>query len=85
VVDEDIDIDNPRSLEWAMATRFQGHRDLVVRQGEKGSSLDPSANPETRETTKLGFDMTIPAGGAPEKFLRPDPPVKVDLKDYLKD
>ena len=85
VVDEDIDIDDPRSLEWAMATRFQGHRDLVVRQGEKGSSLDPSANPETRETTKLGFDMTIPAGGAPEKFLRPEPPVKVDLKDYLKD
>ena len=83
VVDEDIDIDDPRALEWALATRFQGDRDLVVRPGEKGSSLDPSADPETRETTKLGFDLTIPAGGAPEKFLRPEPPVKVDLEDYL--
>jgi len=83
VVDEDIDLDDPRALEWAMATRFQGDRDLVVRPGEKGSSLDPSADAETRETTKLGFDLTIPTGGASEKFSRPDPPVDVDLADYL--
>lgn len=84
VVDEDIDIDDPRALEWALATRFQGDQDLVVRSGERGSSLDPSADPETRETTKLGFDLTIPTGATREKFLRPDPPLKVDRKDYLK-
>lgn len=83
VVDEDIDLDDPRALEWAMATRFQGDRDLVVRSGEKGSSLDPSADAETRRTTKLGFDLTIPAGGAPDSFRRPDPPMAVDLDDYL--
>jgi UbiD family decarboxylase len=83
VVDEDIDIDDPRALEWALATRFQGDRDLVLRRGEKGSSLDPSADPETRETTKLGFDLTVPAGAAPEKFQRPGPPMAVDPADYL--
>ncbi|MBN1453690.1 MAG: UbiD family decarboxylase, partial [Anaerolineales bacterium] len=29
VVDKDIDIYNPLEVEWAMATRFQGDRDLV--------------------------------------------------------
>ncbi|MGC9308176.1 MAG: UbiD family decarboxylase, partial [Thermoplasmatota archaeon] len=42
VVDDDIDIHDPDQIEWAMATRFQGDRDLVTRQ-EKGSSLDPSS------------------------------------------
>ncbi len=30
VVDQDIDIYDPLEVEWAMATRFQGDRDLVV-------------------------------------------------------
>ncbi len=30
VVDQDIDIYNPLEVEWAMATRFQGDRDLLV-------------------------------------------------------
>ncbi len=32
VVDKDIDIYNSLEVEWAMATRFQGDRDLVVRE-----------------------------------------------------
>jgi len=59
VVDEDIDIHDLNQVEWAMATRFQGSKDMIVKQ-EKGSSLDPSADPITRETTKIGFDLTIP-------------------------
>ncbi|RLC62228.1 MAG: UbiD family decarboxylase, partial [Chloroflexi bacterium] len=59
VVDNDIDIRDPSQLEWAMATRFQGDRDMVIKR-EKGSSLDPSADPVTRDTTKIGFDLTIP-------------------------
>ncbi len=34
VVDKDIDIYNPLEVEWAMATRFQGDRDLVVLPSE---------------------------------------------------
>jgi len=60
IVDEDIDISDPAEVEWAVATRFQGDRGLIVKQGEIGSSLDPSADPETRKTTKVGFDATKP-------------------------
>jgi 2,5-furandicarboxylate decarboxylase 1 len=64
VVDEDIDIYDPLQVEWAMATRFQGDRDLVVFDKEPGSSLDPSAEAGTKLTTKLGFDLTAPLGEA---------------------
>jgi 2,5-furandicarboxylate decarboxylase 1 len=60
VVDKDIDIYNPQEMEWAMATRFQGDVDMVVKDKEPGSSLDPSAEPGTKMTTKIGFDLTKP-------------------------
>jgi UbiD family decarboxylase len=82
VVDEDIDIHNPSEVEWAMATRFQGDRDLVVKR-EKGSSLDPSSDLRTRETTKMGFDLTIPAERDPKDFKRPGLPLKLDPREYL--
>ncbi len=62
VVDDDIDITNPHEVEWAFTTRFQADKDMIVKEHETGSSLDPSANPETRETTKVGFDLTVPVG-----------------------
>ena len=60
IVDDDIDINDPMEVEWAIATRFQGDRGLVMKVGETGSSLDPSADPETRKTAKVGFDATKP-------------------------
>jgi len=81
VVDDDIDIHNPDEIEWAMATRFQGDRDLVVKR-EKGSSLDPSSDLKTRETIKMGFDLTIPAERDPKDFKKPEFPLKLDVKDY---
>jgi len=83
VVDSDIDITNPQSVEWAMATRFQGDKDLVIKTGVKGSSLDPSSNPETRETVKVGFDCTIPLNREKADFIKPKPGMKVKLEDYL--
>ena len=82
IVDADIDIDDAAQLEWAMATRFQGGRDLWVRTGQRGSSLDPSSDLATRETAKVGFDLTAPVGRAAE-FSRPRAPVDIDLDDYL--
>jgi len=82
IVNDDIDIADWSQVEWAMAPRFQGSRDLVVEHA-KGSSLDPSADPETRETTKMGFDLTIPRDRNPDHFKRPDLPLQVDLDDYL--
>ena len=82
IVDDDIDIHKPEEIEWAMATRFQGDRDLIIKQ-EKGSSLDPSSDLETRMTTKMGFDLTIPWGKDPKGFKRPELPMKLDIQDYV--
>ncbi|NJD99211.1 UbiD family decarboxylase [Thermococcus sp. LS1] len=58
VVDEDINIYDDREIEWAIATRFQADRDLVVVPNARGSSLDPSA--EKSLTAKWGIDATKP-------------------------
>jgi UbiD family decarboxylase len=58
VVDEDIDPRNPGQVEYAISTRSQADRDLVIIPGAKGSSLDPSSDQENLLTTKLGIDAT---------------------------
>ncbi len=68
VVDQDIDIYDPLAVEWALATRFQGDRQMVVQPREQGSSLDPSAHPETHATTKIGFDLTKPLRAKGKNF-----------------
>jgi 2,5-furandicarboxylate decarboxylase 1 len=63
IVDNDIDIYDPHDVEWAIATRFQADRDLVVLENQPSSSLDPSATHvpgEKTRTTKVGLDATIP-------------------------
>ncbi|MCF6776814.1 UbiD family decarboxylase [Thiotrichales bacterium 19X7-9] len=57
VVDADIDIDDPEHIEWAIATRFQAQRDLVVINQALGSKLDPSAKAHGL-SSKLGLDAT---------------------------
>ena len=83
VVDDDIDIENPSEIEWALATRFQGDKDMIVRTKEKGSSLDPSSDMAMRETTKVGFDLTKPLVSKGKDFSRPELPLKINLDDYL--
>jgi len=82
IVDEDIDIHNPHEVEWAMATRFQGDKNMIVKK-EKGSSLDPSSDLATRMTAKVGFDLTIPWGRDPKDFRKLELPMKLNVKDYL--
>jgi UbiD family decarboxylase len=63
VVDTDINPYDPAEVEWAIATRFQADRDLVVLADQPGSSLDPSAThqPGMKSlTAKMGLDATIP-------------------------
>ncbi|BAD85118.1 3-octaprenyl-4-hydroxybenzoate decarboxylyase [Thermococcus kodakarensis KOD1] len=67
VVDEDINIYDDREVEWAVATRFQPDRDLVIVPNARGSSLDPSA--EKGLTAKWGIDATKPLGRK-EEFER---------------
>jgi len=63
VVDEDVNPFDPHDVEWAIATRFQADRDLMVIADQPSSSLDPSALhvPGLKSrTAKMGLDATIP-------------------------
>ena len=62
VVDPDIDIFNDAEMDWALATRFQPDRDLVVESGMRTLPLDPSLNPGARTGSKAGFDLTVAFG-----------------------
>lgn len=81
VVDGDIDIYDPAQVEWALATRFQGDVDLIVKAREQGSSLDPSAESGTHFTTKLGFDLTRPLVAHGKDFNRAPFPV-IDVSRF---
>ncbi len=85
VVDDDIDIEDPDAVEWALATRTQMDKDLILKPGEYGSSLDPSADQVTRKTCKVGIDATIPLGAAREGFLKSKIPHQDEVRteDYV--
>ncbi|HDH06808.1 MAG TPA: UbiD family decarboxylase [Thermoproteales archaeon] len=69
VIDPDINIDDPSDIEWALATRFQASKDLVVIRNVRGSSLDPSADQINLLTDKIGFDATMPIKNK-QKYLK---------------
>ena len=90
VVDGDIDLYDPHDVEWAIATRFQADRDLMVWEDQPSSSLDPSATHvpgQKSRSAKMALDATIP-------WDRPDgctrlhefqrvPFPKADVSEYL--
>ena len=74
VVDEDIDVHNPMDVEWAIATRVQADRDVVIIPGARAKPLDPSLAvmpPGVVPTgAKMGIDATISEGIPKERFER---------------
>ncbi len=84
VVDSDIDIYDPRDVEWAIATRFQGGEDLIVIPNVRGSTLDPSANQNTGLTTKIGIDATRPLGVPKERFKRATIPSNRKVRELIR-
>lgn len=85
VVDTDVDLYDPLAVEWALATRFQADRDLVLLEKQPGSSLDPSGlhvPGQKSLTAKLGFDCTIPWGADRSKFTKGQYG-QVDLAAYV--
>ncbi len=82
VVDADIDIYDPLAVEWALATRFQGDRQMLVLDKAPGSSLDPSAEPGSYLTTRVGFDLTRPLSARGKEFGKAAFP-KIDLELLL--
>jgi len=83
VVDEDVDVHNPAEVEWAVATRFQADRDLIVVSGALGSILDPSTTVQSTRhgavtpvgsmqgiSAKMGLDATRPLAYEEHVFTR---------------
>ena len=84
VVDEDVDIYDPLAVEWAIATRFQADKDLVIKEKQPGSSLDPSGihvPGKKTKTAKIGLDATIPEH-VDEKNYEKVSYTFVDVDDY---
>ncbi|MGQ9665977.1 MAG: UbiD family decarboxylase [Anaerolineae bacterium] len=63
VVDEDINPFDVKEVEWAIATRVQADRDIIIWSDQPSSSLDPSARHipgQKARTAKMAVDATIP-------------------------
>ena len=73
VVDDDIDVFDGTDVEWAIATRVQADKDVVIVSGARSKPLDPSL-PETQgripTTAKMGVDATIPDDVPRERYHR---------------
>jgi 2,5-furandicarboxylate decarboxylase 1 len=86
VVDVDVDPQDDQEVEWALATRFQADRDLIVIPELRGQPIDPSSKwtGEGFLTTKMGLDATRPKKEGFEKVDVPEE-VKRRLSPVLKD
>jgi 2,5-furandicarboxylate decarboxylase 1 len=86
VVDLDVDPQDDQEVEWALATRFQADRDLIVIPELRGQPIDPSSRwtGEGFLTTKMGLDATRPKKEGFEKVDVPEE-VKRRLSPVLKD
>ncbi len=80
VVDDDINVDDPTDIEWAIATRFRADEDLVVINHVRGSTLDPVAlDPIQGITTKVGIDATRPIKSDVSRFRKGVIPASIDV------
>ncbi len=84
VVDLDVDLYDEAHVEWAIATRFQADRDLVLLRNQPSSSLDPSASQvpgQKARTAKMGLDATVPMDERRSEYERVSYE-QVDLAEY---
>src|SRR5262249_33729063 len=73
VVDDDIDVNDPMEVEWAIATRVQGDKDVMIVGNARATPLDPSL-PQgfgvVPTGAKVGIDATIPDSIPREHYER---------------
>jgi 2,5-furandicarboxylate decarboxylase 1 len=85
VVDHDVDVFDDRQMNWALATRCQPDRDIVIVTHARGSDLDPSTK-EDGYTAKWGVDATAKpslASYTPRHAVPADVWDRIRLEDYL--
>lgn len=87
VVEDDVDIEDPRQVEWSLAARFRGHEDLIVLPGVKADRCDPVH--ENLTVTKIGMVATTrPGDGEPggrSEFVRPPADIYQRVRQNLAD
>jgi 2,5-furandicarboxylate decarboxylase 1 len=88
VTDADIDVFDPEQVEWAIATRVQVEKDVVIVPGMgRAKPLDPVLPPEMDPMliTRLGIDATMPEGIPAARYERIQYPhlEEVDIGDLL--
>ena len=89
IVDDDIDVFDPVDVEWAVATRVQADRDVLIVPNARAKPLDPSlplpVEGKIPTTAKMGIDATIPENIPRERYQRIVyfNQGKVELKNYL--
>ena len=87
VVDDDIDINQPEDVLWAIATRVNPHTDLMYgASGSKGHAYMPAERMSAKEQVSMfeggiGIDATVPIN-AREHFTRARYPV--DKMDFTR-
>lgn len=85
VVDHDIDIFNDQRVQWAVGTRCQADRDVMIVSNVGGSDLDPS-DLKDGVTAKMGIDATAkPLLGSftPRHRVPKDVFDRLELKDFV--
>ena len=90
IVDDDIDVFDGVDVEWAIATRVQADKDVVIVSGARSKPLDPSLPPvpgRIPTTAKMGIDATIPEDVPRERFERISYAYadSLNLEDFLGD
>ena len=84
IVDHDVDIFNDRQVNWAIATRCQPDRDILIVTNARGSDLDPSTK-EDGYTGKWGVDATAKpslAAYTPRHRIPKEVWQRINLKDF---
>jgi len=83
-VDKDVNLYDPNDVNWAITTRFNPDRDLILLPNQTGHILNPMVeiNPDGTggTVTKMGIDATAPYP-ITDKFRRVGF-MNVDLKNY---
>lgn len=64
LVDTDVDPYDFGDVQWALSTRYQPAKDVIVRRDLPGFTIDPSVLPDVK-TSKLGIDASRPRRGGP--------------------
>jgi 2,5-furandicarboxylate decarboxylase 1 len=85
IVDHDVDVFDDRQVSWALATRCQPDRDIVIVAHARGSDLDPSTSIDGY-TAKWGVDATAKpslASYTPRHRVPDAVWQRINLNDYL--